>query len=38
MLVTNRSQFEAVVAERGVAGLLAELRAQVRNDPPPKPA
>jgi ABC-type transporter MlaC component len=38
MLVTNRSQFEAVAAERGVAGLLAELRARARHDAPPKPA
>jgi phospholipid transport system substrate-binding protein len=38
MLVTNRSQFEAVVAERGVAGLLAELRARVRHGTAARPA
>ena len=26
MLVTNRSQFESVVAQRGIAGLLDDLR------------
>jgi phospholipid transport system substrate-binding protein len=36
MLVTNRSQFESVVADRGIAGLLAELRTQARQGAAPR--